>query len=101
MELVDPWIPEKGKKRLIGAIALGVGITLAWAAELRVLEPLGIADAEVADIAVTALVVSAGTEGFNSIMKFLGYKKEEKKAEATAATLNIQREDMATLQQQV
>jgi hypothetical protein len=32
------------------------------------------------DVLVTGLVVSGGTEGFNSIMKFLGYKKEEKKA---------------------
>lgn len=28
------------------------------------------------EILVTALVISAGTEGFNSIMKFIGYKKD-------------------------
>lgn len=35
-----------------------------------------------ADVIVTALVLSAGTEGFNSILKFLGYSKEDKKAQA-------------------
>jgi hypothetical protein len=37
------------------------------------------------DVFVTALILSAGTEGFNSIMKFLGYAKEGKKAEAAGA----------------
>jgi hypothetical protein len=31
---------------------------------------------------VTVLVISAGTEGVNSILKFLGYAKEDKKAQA-------------------
>jgi hypothetical protein len=34
------------------------------------------------DRVVTSLVVSTGTEGINSIIKFLGYIKEEKKATA-------------------
>ena len=33
------------------------------------------------DIVATGLVVSAGTEGLNSIVKYLGYKKEEQKVE--------------------
>jgi hypothetical protein len=36
-------------------------------------------------VAVTALVISAGTEGLNSILKYLGYKKDEQKAETKAA----------------
>jgi hypothetical protein len=36
------------------------------------------------DVVATGLFISGGTEGFNSLMKFLGYKKEEKKAEAQA-----------------
>jgi hypothetical protein len=35
-----------------------------------------------ADILVSALVISAGTEGFNSVMKFLSYQKESAKADA-------------------
>ena len=34
------------------------------------------------DILVTALFVSAGTEGINSLLKFAGYKKEAAKADA-------------------
>jgi hypothetical protein len=34
------------------------------------------------DQIVTIVVISAGTEGINSILKLLGYKKEEAKAEA-------------------
>jgi hypothetical protein len=34
------------------------------------------------DIGISALIVSAGTEGFNSIMKFLSYQKEAAKATA-------------------
>ena len=34
------------------------------------------------DHTIAALIVGGGTEGVNSIVKFLGYAKEEKKAEA-------------------
>jgi hypothetical protein len=67
---------------MMGLISLGFGLLLAFGAGLRVLQPLGIGQADVLDGIVTALIISAGTEGFNSIMKFLGYAKEEKKAES-------------------
>jgi hypothetical protein len=79
-------------------VALVFGFALAYAAQLRVLAPLG-ADlsrlgenlAYFVDYIVTAFIVSAGTEGFNSIMKFLTYKKEEKKAEAVQEKTNALR----------
>ena len=37
------------------------------------------------DIGVTAAVVSGGTEGFNSILKFLGYAKDNRSDEAKEA----------------
>jgi hypothetical protein len=37
------------------------------------------------DFIATALIISAGTEGVNSILKFLKYSKEDKKREAAAA----------------
>ena len=37
------------------------------------------------DLFISALIVSAGTDGFNSILKFLTYKKEETKVEAGQA----------------
>lgn len=94
LEITDPILSgrikdETLKKKVLGSVSLVFGFGLAYAAQLRVLAPLG-ADlsklgenlAYGVDYIVTALIVSAGTEGFNSIMKFLTYKKEEKKAEA-------------------
>ena len=48
------------------------------------------------DILVSALVISAGTEGFNSIMKFASYQKESAKADAAvkkAAAANTPKPD--------
>ena len=67
---------------MLSVVSLIVGLALAWGGGLRVLLPLGLANADAVDVVVTALVISAGTEGFNSIMKFLGYDKEDKKASA-------------------
>jgi hypothetical protein len=88
LELADPILDAiaKGRKKLVvSLIALAVGIAFAASANLRVLERLGVADKDVVDFAVTALLVSAGTDGFNSLFKFLGYAKEQKKAAAAAA----------------
>jgi hypothetical protein len=86
LEILDPIVDRltgsASKKIVINVIAFAVGLGLALAASLRVLEPLGITDKDAVDVIVTGLVVSGGTEGFNSIMKFLGYKKEEKKEES-------------------
>lgn len=77
------WIPvvdalvsgnAKAQKVVLSQVSLGAGIALAGWASLRVLEPLGIAN-ETADVVVTGLSITGGTEGFNSVMKFLGYKK--------------------------
>ncbi|MDQ1639080.1 MAG: hypothetical protein QOF62_2419 [Pyrinomonadaceae bacterium] len=82
---------QKYKKAILGAVALVAGIVLAFEAHLRVLKPL--LDAAVqnpgeisvyVDYLATGLVISAGTEGINSILKFLKYKKEDVKNEAAA-----------------
>jgi hypothetical protein len=84
LELLDPLLDriKVDKKLLLGVMALVAGLVLAFGAGLRVLQPLGVANADFLDAVVTGLIVSAGTEGFNSILKFLGYTKEQKKAEA-------------------
>jgi hypothetical protein len=64
-----------------------IGVLLAFAG-LRVLKPLGLDDSgavAAADVFVSALVLSAGTEFFNSILKFLSYAKEDKKAQAATS----------------
>jgi Mg/Co/Ni transporter MgtE len=88
MELVDPIlgkVKEDKKKTILGIVSLVVGLVLAFGAGLRVLQPLGVTNADFWDAIVTGVIVSAGTDGFNSIMKFLGYTKEKRKAEAETA----------------
>jgi len=43
------------------------------------------------------LVISAGTEGINSILKFLGYSKEREKAIAAIAKKKATTEDAIAL----
>lgn len=84
LEIIDPLIEKiigtANKKIVLGCISLAVGLILAFWAGLRVLQPLGIHNADILDGIVTGLIISAGTEGLNSIMKFLGYAKEGRKA---------------------
>lgn len=96
LEIVDPVldvvIPKNLKKAILGLVALGIGLVVAYGAKVRVLGPLGVGDAGSWDPIVTGIIVSAGTQGFNSIMKFLGYAKENKKAEVSerrAATSDL------------
>ncbi len=85
-EILDPIFEKlfKGqtKKIVLNLLALLVGLVLAGLGALRVLEPLGIENKAGVDFLVTGLLISGGTEALNSIMKFLGYKKEEKKGQA-------------------
>lgn len=87
LELLDPVFDavesiKSAKKVVLGLVSLAFGVVLVFSFGLSVLQPLGINGSRILDGIVTALVVSAGTEGFNSILKFLGYAKENKKAEA-------------------
>ena len=85
LELLDPFIKkeDKEKQRLFSGIAIGLGFILVVLLGLRVLDPLGVVAPEfipkivvtILDVFVTILVISAGTEGLNSILKFLGYAK--------------------------
>jgi hypothetical protein len=77
------------KKAVTALISFVIGLLLAGFAGLRVLKPLGLSETTravaVVDGIVTALVLSAGTEGFNSILKFVGYAKDDKKAQAATS----------------
>ena len=82
--------PDK-KKGIMGIIsfALGMGFSVAGLRILANIAPHFVSTYpglwKVADIAVSALFISAGTEGFNSIMKFLSYQKETAKAGAAVS----------------
>jgi hypothetical protein len=93
---------QKYKKAILGLLSLIVGFVLAYKGYLQVLHPLLAGDVvtdpathkvtiyytrdipDYLDLIVTGLVISAGTEGVNSILKFIKYSKEEKKNEAAS-----------------
>jgi hypothetical protein len=100
LELDTKKVFEKYKKAILGLIAVVIGFALAYKGYLQVLHPLFISETKIdptthkvtyyysraipdyLDFFVTGLVLSAGTEGINSILKFMKYKKEEVKKEA-------------------
>ena len=98
--LVDGWV-ETNKKIISGLISLLVGLLLATFGGLRVLAPLNFTQSDIIDDIVTGLVISGGTEGFNSIMKFLGYSKEEKKSDAASKAAGAPTDRVAMLARQV
>jgi hypothetical protein len=88
LELLDPGVvrlfrlegndeKDKKKKRLVlGIVSLIVGLVLAFGVdEMRVLQNLGVADVDFLDAIVTAVIISGGTEGSNSVLKILEYLK--------------------------
>lgn len=89
------------KAWLSALISFVCGLAVAFGGYIRILEaiatvlmkpgssrfsPETTASAQFIDIVATALIVSAGTEGFNTIIKFLGYAKEQQKAKAAERT---------------
>ena len=89
--LVEKYVRESRKKAVLGIIGFLVGIMLTRAFHLDVMDYFKVnSGIPGIDTVVTALVLSAGTEGTNSIVKFLKYLKEDKKATA-AETLQMLR----------
>ena len=75
------------KKLLMGLSSLIFGCVATVAFKLDIVGALGVAPSKtgvvwVLNVIVTALIISTGTEGINSIVKFLGYAKDQKKAAA-------------------
>lgn len=95
LEILDPVITAvfgaANKKLVLGIISFVIGVSLACGVSgLHVVQILSGGEAKhgwdlFGDVLVSGLIISAGTEGFNSIVKFLGYAKENKKGEAAAS----------------
>ena len=88
LEIVDPfisgWIKDPNMKKFamgMGSLVIGVGV--ACVGEIRMFEALG--HAIPGDCFFTGIFISAGTEGFNILLKFANYKKETSKAVAANA----------------
>lgn len=93
LEILDPIFDKprivKSKKIVFSLISFFAGLGLALSPKIRVLTQLVTPDTvpSLLDYFVTALIVSGGTEGFNSILKFLNYKKEETKGESVTKAI--------------
>ncbi|HEX2832306.1 MAG TPA: hypothetical protein VHW00_04785 [Thermoanaerobaculia bacterium] len=90
LELVDAIffgnVLGANKKAVLAWISFFAGLALS--VQIRVLSVFVPTVNPVIDVFVSALVISAGTEGLNSILKFLSYKKEEQKAAAAQKQRN-------------
>ena len=92
LEILDPytatWFKDPaGKKKILGIVSLVIGIALAVGLHLRIFHDLLQLDCDgtlmnLLDYFATAVFISGGSEGFNSLMKFANYKKEASKADA-------------------
>lgn len=67
------------KKWLSLVFSLGLGIAASWRVPLRSVALLVPDVSELADVVVTGLVIAAGTEGSNSLIKYFSYVKDAKK----------------------
>jgi len=83
LEILDPVVVKvigaRDKKLILGLASLTAGAILVYGCGFRILEPLGLARNDLLDALITALVISAGTEGFNSTFKIFSQAKEKKK----------------------
>jgi len=87
--IVTKTIGEDYKKVALGLLSLAIGLALAFGARLHVLEPLGAPSVWPWDELTTGFIISGGTQGINSILKFLGYAKEGKKADVAAKLASV------------
>jgi hypothetical protein len=69
------------KKALLGGVSLLLGLMISLSAPaLRILAAAGLKDLPNWDLFITALTISAGTEGVNSVVKLVQYVKDAVKA---------------------
>ena len=86
------WAPDgrrAGKRLLAGLLSLVLGFASAASLNFGVLASLKNGKAspcrDAIDLLMTALLIAGGTEAVNSILKFLGYAKDSRRAAAENA----------------
>jgi hypothetical protein len=87
LEILDPFIssivPDPNKKKIVMSFAsLVIGLALSGIGGIEIFKALNWQMNNALDICCSGIFISAGTEGFNSLMKFANYKKEASKADA-------------------
>ena len=114
LEILDPFttakIKDPNKKRIVMAIlSIAIGWSLAAFMGIHIFEVLDKAldkklgqqfDHPNWDIFFSGIFISAGTEGFNSLLKFANYKKEASKAEAADKKSQLKPEQLALVNPQ-
>ena len=95
LEAISVFVEEKygpaKKKAILGIVGFVIGLVFAAYFDLNVMSYFQVPrSGGLVDKVLTALMLSAGTEGVNSLVKFLKYLKEDKKATA-AETLQTLR----------
>jgi hypothetical protein len=87
LEILDPFFPDSvqkpsRKKIAMGLVSLAMGWWLAYSG-IHVFKDIGVTTmSDWQDILLSGVFISAGTEGFNTLLKFANYKKEASKADA-------------------
>jgi hypothetical protein len=93
LEVLDPLIsvvaPGPSKKTIVMSLAsLAIGLALSGWGRIHVFDALGWKMDPALDIVCSGIFISAGTQGFNSVLKFANYKKEASKADAASKIAN-------------
>ena len=94
LEILDPLTSKflgnpTTKKAVLGVVSLFIGWLIAWQIPVELFHALLKQDSSTGitptfDHFLSGIFISAGTEGFNSLLKFAQYKKEATKADAVA-----------------
>ena len=110
LEIVDPFttalIKDPTRKKLVMAvISLVVGCAISGWGKVHIFEALGhpLGDGGIGsllEILASGIFISAGTEGFNSVMKFANYKKEASKADAAGRESQVSAKQLAQVNPQ-
>jgi hypothetical protein len=67
------------KKSLMTLLGFAMGLLVVWLTGVKTLRLLEPTWQPFGDVVVTALVISGGTEGFNTLLKYVGYVKDARK----------------------
>lgn len=99
LEAISVFVEERygpaKKKAILGVVGFVIGLGFAAYFDLNVMSYFQVTrSGGLVDKVLTALMLSAGTEGVNSVVKFLKYLKEDRKATA-AETLQMLRKRAA------
>jgi hypothetical protein len=103
LEIIDPLASsflktDALKKSVLSLTSLVLGGVIASVGQMHIFHILGaVSFPGSLDTFLSAVFISAGTEGFNSILKFANYKKEEAKALAAGEKSKLSPKELSTV----